>query len=1226
MRRGCVYIIVGVGVLVALMLVVGVSENCYASADNDGDGMMDGWESNHGLNPNDPSDRDLDNDTDGLTNFEEYRNGTHPQVPDTDNDGMPDGWEVFNGFIPFVDDGDDDGDLDGLNNSEEYNGDPTLCTNPNHPDTDNDSMADGWEKRYDLDPLDNGTIRYKWDNLSRGFISYGTGSEINGPEGDLDQDYLTNIEEYQYDTKPNTNDSDNDGMDDCWEKFNNLWPGSNDAQKDRDKDRLTNLQEYNIGLDPTNLDTDNDGMPDYWEWNYHSQNNSVLDPRDNGTARIEWDYATRNFIIFGPGNPLNGSEADIDGDSLSNYKEYQKSTSPINWDTDSDGMCDGWEVLNSFLMPTYDDSGEDWDADGFTNYEEYMYGHTESGIYWYGLNPNNPDTDNDGMPDRWEHNYGLKPLDNGSGSGIPDHENEYINWDGVWTSADAVNEGSNGDLDGDGLTNLEEYNAGTLPNSTDTDKDGMDDLWEYVFSLIPYFNDSGWDSDNDGIKNLREYEEGTNPNEPDTDDDGLPDIWEINKGLSPLDNGTSEIAWCPQDRGIVQIGPGNPDNGSFGDPDNDFWDLNGNGIIEDNEKLTNVEEYVNGTYPKNPDSDGDGMEDGYEVIFDLTPTFNDANRDLDNDDLTNLFEYNYGTYPNKWDTDGDGMDDAWEVKYDAWVDPLDNGVNWAIHPNGSAKVPNPLNGAEGDPDNESNMNPEGETLTNIEEYNTGSPSTHPGKVDTDGDGMDDAWEVKYGTYFNNNDTWIDKDDDGLTNIFEYNHGTQPNNVDTDGDGYNDNSGRKLGDYLPTIWGNSTLDYYGCPDDDGDGWSNLTDVFINDPTQWNDTDGDGYGDNQTGNNGDEFPNDSTQWNDIDNDGYGDNKTGNYPDHLPTIWGNSTKDYYGCPDDDGDGWSNLTDTFTTDPTQWNDTDGDGHGDNPNGNNPDAFPNDSTQWNDTDGDGYGDNQTGNDPDLFPEDLTQWNDTDGDGYGDNQTGNNPDVFLTDPTQWNDTDSDGYGDNQTGNNPDMFTNDPTQWNDTDSDGYGDNRTGNNPDMFTNDVTQWNDTDSDGYGDNQLGTSPDNFINDPTQWNDTDSDGYGDNPDGNNPDEFPNDATEWQDTDSDTIGDNADDDDDNDGMPDTWEEKYGLNKTDPTDASKDEDGDGVSNLDEFKTDKDPLDPTSKPGTLFDNWWLISVIAVVVAMIVIGMVLSRRKQPPSEETGTHEEISSEPEQTPPQSEP
>ena len=49
----------------------------------------------------------------------------------------------------------------------------------------------------------------------------------------------------------------------------------------------------------------------------------------------------------------------------------------------------------------------------------------------------------------------------------------------------------------------------------------------------------------------------------------------------------------------------------------------------------------------------------------------------------------------------------------------------------------------------------------------------------------------------------------------------------------------------------------------------TDAFPFDPSQQNDSDGDGFGDNERGSGADKFPNDSTQWSDIDGDGYGDN---------------------------------------------------------------------------------------------------------------------------------------------------------------------------------------------------------------------------------------------------------------------------------------------------------------------------------------------------------------------
>ncbi len=45
-----------------------------APRDTDNDGVPDAWEKEHGLNPNDPADRNLDRDRDGYTNLEEYLN------------------------------------------------------------------------------------------------------------------------------------------------------------------------------------------------------------------------------------------------------------------------------------------------------------------------------------------------------------------------------------------------------------------------------------------------------------------------------------------------------------------------------------------------------------------------------------------------------------------------------------------------------------------------------------------------------------------------------------------------------------------------------------------------------------------------------------------------------------------------------------------------------------------------------------------------------------------------------------------------------------------------------------------------------------------------------------------------------------------------------------------------------------------------------------------------
>ena len=241
----------------------------------------------------------------------------------------------------------------------------------------------------------------------------------------------------------------------------------------------------------------------------------------------------------------------------------------------------------------------------------------------------------------------------------------------------------------------------------------------------------------------------------------------------------------------------------------------------------------------------------------------------------------------------------------------------------------------------------------------------------------------------------------------------------------------------------------------------------------------------------------------------------------------------------------DAFPTIPDQWEDADGDGRGDNPEGANADAFPADVLEWSDTDGDGIGDNggacpeRAGNSgldragckdsdgdgtsnpdgtwtvqdgADAFPNDPMEVSDQDGDGVGDAS-----DAFPMDATQSEDRDGDGFGDDPNGfmgdacvaygtsrldrygcpdgdgdlmsDLNDAFPEDPARQLDSDRDGVDDPN-----DAFPFDGSQSKDSDGDGYGDNPFGVNPDAFIDDPTQHQDLDEDGRGDDPDGNDPD------------------------------------------------------------------------------------------------------------------------------------
>ncbi len=264
-------------------------------------------------------------------------------------------------------------------------------------------------------------------------------------------------------------------------------------------------------------------------------------------------------------------------------------------------------------------------------------------------------------------------------------------------------------------------------------------------------------------------------------------------------------------------------------------------------------------------------------------------------------------------------------------------------------------------------------------------------------------------------------------------------LDDDNDGTNDDV-----DDCPRTAGTSSLGtVLGCADFDNDGYSDTTDEFPTEPTQWFDADEDGFGDNPAGLESDactETPGTSTEdrfgctdsdtdgWSDLndafpyvtsqhadgDDDGYGDSSTGFEPDACPVEFGTSTEDRFGCIDVDGDGWSDLNDAFPNEATQHQDGDGDGYGDNADGVMPDNCPDlagssslESLGCPDSDGDGWE-----NRLDAYDDDPLLWSDSDGDGYAD-QTGTNssddcPDEFGTsieDRYGCLDSDNDGWSD-----------------------------------------------------------------------------------------------------------------------------------------------------------------------------------------------------------------------------
>jgi hypothetical protein len=72
------------------------------------------------------------------------------------------------------------------------------------------------------------------------------------------------------------------------------------------------------------------------------------------------------------------------------------------------------------------------------------------------------------------------------------------------------------------------------PENHDNDDDGMPDPWEQRCDLNPKLNDSQGDLDRDGLNNINEFYNGTKPCDPDTDNGGEQDGSEVSNFRNPL--------------------------------------------------------------------------------------------------------------------------------------------------------------------------------------------------------------------------------------------------------------------------------------------------------------------------------------------------------------------------------------------------------------------------------------------------------------------------------------------------------------------------------------------------------------------------------------------------------------------------------------------------------------------------------------------------------------------
>jgi uncharacterized protein (DUF1800 family) len=457
-----------------------------SGTDTDGDGMKDATEVEHRFNPLVP-DANADSDGDGMSNLAELAAGCDPHDADTDKDGLPDGAEAGHGTSPL----DPDSDNDTLSDGSEVTGAP-LASLPNDADSDNDLYSDAVERLYGSNPMSaasfppscpvwdapSSTWRWRIDNIrllwnhpqsmqgalaenetmlceavaqiDAGGWNKQVGIGLRYINGKLVHRFRCIEGVFHFAGQTNTGFWDSD------------WSVATDHTKDYGFSGFGDADDSKpLRMEFTAVRAANGSN----SWTLNFLLADLTNPGAPVTlASRTWPNATaaQASLMNGTTNWTNSIGAEDAFDVLLEPGVSVFITpDPVGTpDGDSDGMPDAWETTHTFNPGSASDATQDADSDGLSNLREYLS----------GTNPRDSDSDNDGADDGLELYNNADPLSAGSKPAGFEFTGNIADLDGdglsdAWTLwSGGKSRQANADTDGDGMSNLEESQAGTDPD------------------------------------------------------------------------------------------------------------------------------------------------------------------------------------------------------------------------------------------------------------------------------------------------------------------------------------------------------------------------------------------------------------------------------------------------------------------------------------------------------------------------------------------------------------------------------------------------------------------------------------------------------------------------------------------------------------------------------------------------------------------------------------------